>query len=44
MLNRPWNETNFIMGYDLFDMLLNKIFANILLRIFAFMAIKEIGL
>jgi hypothetical protein len=39
----PWDETNLIMVYYLFDMLLNSV-CSILLRIFASMFNKEIGL
>jgi hypothetical protein len=39
----PWNETDLVMLYDLFDVLLN-LFASILLRIFASIFIKAIGL
>jgi hypothetical protein len=38
----PWDETNLVMMYDLFDMLLDSV-ASILLRIFASLFIKDIG-
>ena len=40
---RPWNESNLIMVYDPFYVLLDR-FANIFLRIFASIFIKDIGL
>jgi hypothetical protein len=46
MLNHPlhpWDEANLVMVNDLFDMLLNLV-CHHLLRIFASMFIKEIGL
>jgi hypothetical protein len=39
----PWNETDLVMVYDLFDVLLNSV-ASILLKIFASTFIKDIGL
>ena len=39
----PWNKPNLIMVYELFDVLLNILFAKILLRIFASMFISDIG-
>ena len=39
----PWNKSNLIMAYELFDVLLNSV-AKILLRIFASMFISDIGL
>ena len=38
-----WNESHLIMLYDSFNVLLNLVF-NILLKIFAFMFISDIGL
>ena len=39
----PWNKSNLIMLYELFNVLL-KLFARILLRIFASMVTSDIGL
>jgi hypothetical protein len=43
MLNHPWGEADMVMVNDLSEVLLDQ-FAIILLRNFASMLIKEIGL